>query len=163
MVSVKESIEIRARAEDVWEVFSRVAEWPRWWEGCLEAEALHSLKKGAQLRLSFKFGLLPLKFTVTVTKCDPPYELAWIGRGGGLKGVHSWWFLPKGNNTVVTQCEEYSGPGLVPFFLAGQVGAARKMFKKSLRGLKVATEAKYGGVRGKISLLAEALRRVKRD
>jgi hypothetical protein len=162
MVSVKESITIRADIRDVWDVFSRVEEWPSWQDGCLEAAAPQSLKRGAQLHLSIKFGFVPIKFPVTIIRCDPPYELTWIGRGGGLKGVHSWRFVPDGEKTQATQCEEYSGPGLVPFFLAGQVGAARRMFRKSLEGLKALTEAKRGGAKGKLSLLADALRRATR-
>jgi hypothetical protein len=162
MVSVKESIEIDAHVQGVWDLFSRVQDWPRWWDGCLEAELPTSLAKGAKLNLSVRFGLLSLKFSVTIVKCDPPYELTWIGRGGGLKGVHSWRFQPEGDRTLVTECEEYSGPGLIPFFLVGQVAAARRMFKKSLLSLKALAEAECGPPEEKGSLLAQALRWAKR-
>lgn len=141
MVSVEESIEISAPAERVWEVFSKVEDWPTWWDGCLDADAPQSLKKGARLVLSFRFGFLPLKFAVTVVRSDPPKELAWMGRAGGLKGAHCWRFVSDGEKTRVIQREEYSGAGLIPFFLAGQVGAAKRRYAKALRALKALVES----------------------
>jgi uncharacterized protein YndB with AHSA1/START domain len=79
--------EIAAPIEVVWDVLTRVDDWPRWFtEGELAAIA-GPVATGTTLRMK---GRGPGTITARIESAEKPHVLAWTGRVLGISAIHVW-------------------------------------------------------------------------
>ncbi|MCE9643099.1 MAG: SRPBCC family protein [Candidatus Andersenbacteria bacterium] len=135
----------------VWDHVGMVAHYPQWWPGMKQVEMLHGHELPVDVGNAFRFTvaspLYQLRYTTTVTACDPGKKI--VARSeGDLKGVGTWTFVDRGRNTEVTFLWEVS---LTPLLLrlAGNFPPVRPVMRFFHNRLM------RGGERGLIALLSK--------
>jgi hypothetical protein len=98
-------ITIDAPASVVWEVMSRIDEWPRWNKDITEASLEGELKPGSVFR--WKSG--PGRIVSTLQTVDPPKQISWSGKTMGVTAIHVWRLQPRDGRTIVTTEESWEG------------------------------------------------------
>jgi hypothetical protein len=98
-------ITIDAPASVVWEVMSRIDEWPRWNKDISDASLEGELKPGSVFR--WKSG--PGKIVSTLQTVDPPKQISWSGKTMGVTAIHVWQLEPRDGSTIVTTEESWEG------------------------------------------------------
>jgi len=130
-LAVVGSLPMPASPERVWAVWSRVEDWPRWdWMGSADARWLagRPWTEGARLRV----GHRPFTFDCVLVEARPPERVAWVGRGAGIEGRHTFRFLPHPDGCLLEMSETFTGPGarmlrpLVRWFWGHQLRALRR-------------------------------------
>ena len=115
----KKTITIFAPAGVVWEVLTRINNWPDWQKNVKEAILEGPLKEGT----AFNWKAGGISFSSEIHTMKPDSEFGWTGRTMGAYAVHNWWLEKKGGATRVTV--EESLEGFLPYIL-------RKYFRKIL-------------------------------
>jgi uncharacterized protein YndB with AHSA1/START domain len=117
--------------ERAWQAWSRVEDWPRWdWMGSADARWLEGERwtVGAILRT----GHRPRTFACILVVVQPPGEVTWEAGGLGIRGRHTFRFLPRGEGCVMRMEETFTGRGarlmrpLVSWFWRRQMLAFRR-------------------------------------
>ncbi len=128
--------EIAADVETVWGLLARIEEWPRWNPDVKSAQLEGELAPGTVFR--WRAGGASLVSRLIAV--DPPREIAWTGKGPGMKVVHVYRLEPRDAGTVVRT--EESVEGIVARLLKGWL---RKRMdtavQAGLRSLAQAAEA----------------------
>ena len=142
-VIIKESIDIAAPLNRVWQVFSMLADWERWNSVCQDCCLLEGEEMAAGTCFSFKLRpyYLPIKIPLHIIKCERMREVVWEGRRFGVHGVHSFQFREREDTVILTSIEIFSGP---LFFLSRLLFVPRRLHqlsKQLLQDIKKAAEA----------------------
>lgn len=85
-VVVRLQMEVAAPPERVWEVLTRVEEWPRWHPGAGFAVLAGELEPGTPLR----WRMDGMRIASVLVEVDPPRRLAWTLRTLGGRGFQRW-------------------------------------------------------------------------
>lgn len=116
---VKQSIEIDAPIERVWELImdpARLGEWVSIHERTFDVPA-GRLAEGSTFGQRMKLKGVPLKVRWLVEECEPPRRARWRGRAGaGAKARISYDLTERGGVTTFDYWNEFELP-------AGKVGA----------------------------------------
>jgi len=109
MVEVRETIEIDAPPERVWDVLLDFESYPQW--NPMFPKLKGSRAVGSRLRGKLKVGGLTIPLQAKIVACDPNRELRWIGKGPGLTGEHAQLVesLDNGTRTRFVQHEVFTG------------------------------------------------------
>lgn len=117
------SIDIAAPAELVWQIMTRVEEWPKWNPDIKTATLEGPLARGA--RIVWRSG--PGTIRSKIVDLIPVERMSWTGTSLGIHAVHVWKLQPVDGHTSV-QTEE-SWEGLLPRLASGY---SRRTLDKAL-------------------------------
>ncbi|ARE73199.1 MULTISPECIES: SRPBCC family protein [unclassified Streptomyces] len=104
-VIVRLSLMIDAPLERVWELHTRIDDWPSWNADIDRAVLDGPLAPGS----SFGWKAHGLDITSTVLEVVPGERVVWGGPAGGIDGVHVWTFERAGSRVRVRTEESWSG------------------------------------------------------
>ena len=110
VLSVVAEMPLPTGAERAWEVWSRVEDWPRWdWMGSADARWLagEPWTVGARIMV----GHRPRTFDAVIVVADPPREVAWEAGALGIRGRHTFRFVPREGGCVLRVSETFTGRG----------------------------------------------------
>jgi hypothetical protein len=88
---ITEAVEINAPLSRVWQVFSRLEDWPRWFPAltALERAGTGPLAVGEALTLALSFRGRGTRVKVRVTE-SAPSRVRWSGRSFAVTGDHAF-------------------------------------------------------------------------
>jgi uncharacterized membrane protein len=125
----KDSIEIDAPPQLVWDVFSNVEAWPEWTASVTSLAGLDDSTLAVGRRFAIKQPGMQ-KLTWTVTEIDPGSSWVWVQRSPGVNVIARHYVTPRpGGGTLVRQELDQGG------WLGTLVG--RLMLKKTKRFLEL--------------------------
>ncbi|MHB8798425.1 MAG: SRPBCC family protein [Thermoanaerobaculia bacterium] len=148
-LAVVSSGSVGAPVEKVWELFSRIEEWPRWsplhegarWQG----EPGFRVAGGFEQVLALGFPLGTIRSEEFVTRLTPGREVMWCKSEGGVTSCHVWRFTPvTPGRTFVVNAEVFHGS---PVGLLAPLVQSRwsRLFQQSVSGLARHVEAAGSG------------------
>lgn len=118
MNRIETSIIINAPAEQVWDIFTKFSEYPKWSSFIEQVEG--DLIEGSTIHVYLKppGRKKSTKFTPKILLLRPNFEFRWLGKLGGIgllfTGEHYFKFEEHNGATTVTHGENFKGI-LVPF------------------------------------------------
>jgi hypothetical protein len=98
-------IEVGADVQTVWDVVTRVADWPSWNPEVKSVSVDGELTAGS--RFCWRAG--PGTISSRVEEIDAPRYIAWSGRTFGIKAIHAHQLEPVDGSTIVLTEESYEG------------------------------------------------------
>lgn len=138
---------VGAPVEKVWELFSRIEEWPKWsaplhqgarWKG----EPGFRVAGGFEQVLSLGFPLGEIRSEEFVTRLTPGREVTWCRSEGGITSCHLWRFTPvTPERTFVVNAEVFHG---APVGILAPLVQSRwnRLFQQAVSGLGRYVEAR---------------------
>jgi len=96
---------INAAPETVWEVLTRLENWPSWNSDVKWMRFDGPLAPGTEFR--WKAG--PGTIVSTIDRIEPPRYISWRGRTLTLYAYHEWWLEPRDGGTFVRTEEAFFG------------------------------------------------------
>lgn len=134
-VKSQSEIIIYAPTEKVWQILTKINDWPEWQKEVTESNLKEELAEGVK----FKWKAGGLSFTSQVHTIDPKVKFGWTGRTFGASAIHNWSFKDYGDKTTVNV--EESLQGVFPRILKGYFQKnLDKGVRQNLMDLKVASE-----------------------
>jgi uncharacterized protein YndB with AHSA1/START domain len=139
-VSSTRSIDIATPPEVVWDVLTRLGDWPQWnpdvksmsFDGPLEP------------RSTFRWKAGPGTIVSTLEEVDPPRYVRWRGKTMSIKAMHEWRLEPRDGGTHVETKETFSG--LLPRLMRGSLQKTLdRSLEEGLEHLKRASEQRANG------------------
>ncbi|MCL5290942.1 MAG: SRPBCC family protein [Actinobacteria bacterium] len=108
---VSESVEIHARPQVVWLVFSEIDKWPAWNPICVEAISLDEEPWRAEGRFDFTLATEERTYALTakVVQAIPGRMVRWLCGWRGMAGDFEFSFEPFDGRTRVSASEQRSG------------------------------------------------------
>lgn len=100
-----QSIFIQASPAQVWDVLTRIDNWPAWQPEIGRAHLNGALQPGTSF--DWKFGAMPI--TSTLHTVVAARELGWSGPAFGILGIHNWTLAATPEGTQVTVDETMQG------------------------------------------------------
>jgi uncharacterized protein YndB with AHSA1/START domain len=111
--TVKNSIEINAPPQVIWDILIDANSWSDWYVGAKNVR-LPSSSKNPQsdglLREDtvFSWKTMGQNFQTRVTEFEPPFRMGWESRKSTIKAYHAWLIVPTENGArVVTEESQY--------------------------------------------------------
>jgi hypothetical protein len=140
---IQEKIEIAAPLNQVWQVFSTLADWGAWNTVCqdcciIEGEGMAS---GTCFSFTLRPYYLPIKIVPQITRCEAGRKVVWEGRRLGIHAVHHFDFEEVDGKVIVTSTEQFGGPF---FFLSRLLFIPQQLHRlsqKLLADMKQAAES----------------------
>jgi hypothetical protein len=132
-------IETTAGRQVVWEVLTRIDEWPRWNPDVESAAIEGDLAEGSR----FRWNVGSRTIVSTIRQVEPPAAIAWTGKTPGLRAIHVYRLETRGNGTLVSSEESWEGVVARVFRVRMQRTLERAM-DVSLRHLKAEAERRAG-------------------
>lgn len=105
-VWAERDIEIAAPIETVWEVLTRVDDWPDWFSEGESAAITGPVEPGTTLRMKSRD---PGTIKARIEQVDEPHLFAWTGRTLGISAIHVWRLDRSGDGTRVRTEESMEG------------------------------------------------------
>jgi hypothetical protein len=134
-VTVRAEIEVGAPAQVVWEVLTRLENWPNWNPDVKSMSFPGPLAPGTEFR--WKAG--PGTIVSTLDRIEPPRHISWRGRTLTIDAYHEWWLEPREGGTFVRTQEKFYG--LLARLLRGPLQKTLdKSFADALERLKRESE-----------------------
>lgn len=101
VLKTSKNIEIHASVERVWDVQTKIDEWPEWHPEISYAKLASSLEPGK----TFVWKSGGFKLSSTIGEVKKNCFIGWKGKGFGASAIHTWEFeqLDNGNTLVRTQ------------------------------------------------------------
>ena len=131
--------QIDAPPEVVWEVLTRLEDWPSWNTDVKWIRVDGPLVPGTEFR--WKAG--PGTIVSTLDKVDEPSYISWHGRTLTIDAYHEWWLEPRDGGTFVRTEEAFFG--LLARLLRGPLEKMLdKSFANALARLKQESERRAG-------------------
>ena len=96
---------INAAPETVWEVLTRLENWPSWNSDVKWMRFDGPLAPGTEFR--WKAG--PGTIVSRLDKVEPPRYISWHGRTLTIDAYHEWWLEPREDGTFVRTEEAFFG------------------------------------------------------
>lgn len=141
MITIQGQVRIKAPSKRVFQVFSRVEDWPEWWPGCDRAQLEGAWKFGAGLPLTLVPHKMTHRLRARVSGYKPPFMAAFDWSRMGVLGRFIWAFADQEGGCLVEERIELKGLGLFLFRGLGQVEALGNMVQRNLDGLKTQVES----------------------
>ena len=123
-VTGQAEIHINAAPQAVWEVLTRLEDWPSWNSDVKWMRFDGPVAPGTEFR--WKAG--PGTIVSTIDRVEPPRYISWRGRTLTIDAYHEWWLEPRDGGTHVRTQESLSF-GFVVRLLRGML---QKTFDKAL-------------------------------
>ena len=101
----REEVVVKAPPETVWDVISKIDEWPRWNADIKEARIEGDLAPGT----SFTWKAGPGTIRSTLREVDRPHVLGWTGRTMGIPAIHVYRLEQADGQTRVVLEESWNG------------------------------------------------------
>ena len=134
-VTGRAQIEVNAPQQVVWEVLTRLEDWPSWNSDVKWMRLEGPLAPGTEFR--WKAG--PGTIVSRIDKVEAPRYISWHGRTLTIDAYHEWWFEPREAGTFVRTEETFSG--VLARVLRGPLQKTLdKSFADALERLKSAAE-----------------------
>ena len=96
---------INAAPETVWEVLTRLEDWPSWNSDVKWMRFDGPVAPGTEFR--WKAG--PGTIVSTIDRVEPPRYISWRGRTLTIDAYHEWWLEPRDGGTFVRTEEAFFG------------------------------------------------------
>ncbi|MDQ7786231.1 MAG: SRPBCC domain-containing protein [Thermodesulfovibrionales bacterium] len=107
---IRESIEINATLEKVWENFVDLTCWDQW---NTVMQNVHTneqqLTGGKKIFCSFRPFFFPIRVSISVEEIVPYERVVWSAKKKGLSAYHEFDFRKNGTAVIVTSSETFSG------------------------------------------------------
>lgn len=107
-IIARHEITISAPLQTVWQLHTRISDWPRWNPDIVRAELTGPIAVGTV----FNWETAGLSISSTIAEVVPPQKIAWSGETGGILGIHVWTFESNGEGTRVRTEESWEGASL---------------------------------------------------
>jgi hypothetical protein len=104
-VTARSEIRIAAPPEIVWQLISRIAEWPSWNDEIKSAELDGPLAPGSRFR--WRSG--PGQIASTLRDVTVGEALEWTGTTFGIRAIHVWRIRPDAEGSVAVTEESWEG------------------------------------------------------
>jgi len=104
VIQSKEII-INAPQEKVWEVLTKIEDWPNWYTKITDTKINDKPDEGA----SFTWKTNGSKIKSKIHTYEPNKTLGWSGKAFGVKAIHNWYLEPTSNGTKVMVNESMEG------------------------------------------------------
>ena len=114
---------VNAPAQVVWEVVSRIEEWPTWNPDVQKAALDGALAAGT----GFRWQAGRAKITSRLEEVTAPSVIGWSGKLPGIAARHVWRIEPRGDQTLVSTQESWHG--IVPRIFRAR---SRKMLQAAV-------------------------------
>ncbi|HZG68924.1 MAG TPA: SRPBCC family protein [Herpetosiphonaceae bacterium] len=114
---------VNAPAQVVWEVVSRIEEWPTWNPDVQKATLDGALAAGT----AFRWQAGRAKITSRLEEVTAPTVIGWSGKLPGIAARHVWRIEPRGDQTLVSTQESWHG--IVPRIFRAR---SRKMLQAAV-------------------------------
>ncbi len=145
-LAVSASGSVAAPVDRVWELFSRIEEWPRWSAPLVAGARWHGepgfrVAAGFEEVLALGFPIGTVRSEEFVTRLTPGREVVWCRSEGGIASCRVWRFRPvTDKRTFVVTAEVFHG---APAGLLAPLVQSRwsRLFQQSLAGLARFAEA----------------------
>ena len=142
MTEIKNSIEIEASPERVWQVLTDFEKYPQW--NPFMRRISGSIEEGSRLQVTMgASGKSAMTFRPVLLKVRANQEMRWLGRlllPKIFDGEHSFAIEPINQNRVrFTQSEKFSGL-LLPIFARSMDADTQRGFAEMNKALKVRAE-----------------------
>jgi hypothetical protein len=128
-------VEVLALPESVFAVLTDVASWPRWNPDVRAASIEGPFDVGTRFR--WKAG--PSMITSILEHVEPPRRIVWRGKSLGIRAIHVYELIPRGERTLVMTRESWDGI-LVRLLRKGLGRTLQKSLEAGLRYLEMETE-----------------------
>ena len=128
-------VEIAAPATMVWQVLTRIADWPTWNSDVKAAKLEGQLVPGTR----FRWRAGPGTITSTLQVVEPPQRIEWTGKTFGIKAIHSYSLEARNGTTIVRSAESWDGL-VVRLLRRSMTRSLEKAIDSGLRSLKVEVE-----------------------
>lgn len=132
-------IETTAGRQVVWEVLTRIDEWPRWNPDVESAAIEGDLAEGSR----FRWNVGSRTIVSTIRQVEPPAAIAWTGKTPGLRAIHVYRLEARGNGTLVSSEESWEGV-VARVFRVRMRRTLERAMDLSLRHLKAEAERRAG-------------------
>ncbi len=111
-VVARAETEVLAPPELVFALIADVASWPRWNADVRAASIDGPFERGTR----FRWRAGPATITSTLEHVERPRRIVWTGRSLGIRAIHAYDLIPRGERTLVVTKESWSGAlvGLFP-------------------------------------------------
>lgn len=132
-------VAIRAAPERVWDLLTRVHDWPRWNTTVTGVEGAVAVGKKVKVRVKVAPGQA---FPVEVTTLEPPRKMVWRGGlpiGALFKGERTYLLAPTGDGEVEFSMEEVFD-GLLAGLITRSIPDLQPTFDEFARCLKAEAE-----------------------
>ena len=128
-------IVIEASTDKVWQILTKINDWPSWQSEVTESNLNEVLKEGAE----FKWKAGGLSFTSQIHTVEQKTRFGWTGKTFGASAIHNWFFKVEGGNTVIRVEESLQGvfPRLLKNYFQKNLDNG---VQKNLQDLKNASE-----------------------
>jgi uncharacterized membrane protein len=143
--AVKENIDIKAAAPEVFQVAIDFSSYPTWNEQIKEVEIKEFDSKGRGTKVWFKVDarVRTVTYVLTYDYSDEPKSLSWRLEKGDIKELTGSYMFDESDDTTAVTYQIAIDPGFpVPGFLKRQ--AERQIVKGALEGLKRRVESRQG-------------------
>lgn len=129
------TIEIKAPIDTVWQVLTKIEDWPEWQKNVTESKLEGTLKEGA----AFKWKAGGISFASRIHTMKPKTMFGWTGKTTGAGAIHNWTFFENNDITKVQVEESLQGvlPGLFRRYFQNNLDAG---VKNNLEELRIASE-----------------------
>ena len=104
-VTGQAEIHINAAPQAVWEVLTRLEDWPSWNSDVKWMRFDGPVAPGTEFR--WKAG--PGTIVSTIDRVEPPRYISWRGRTLTIDAYHEWWLEPRDGGTFVRTEEGFFG------------------------------------------------------
>ena len=104
-VTGRAETQVNAAPEVVWEVLTRLENWPDWNSDVKWMRFDGPLAPGTEFR--WKAG--PGTIVSTIERVEPPRYISWHGRTLTIDAYHQWWLEPRDGGTFVRTEEPFFG------------------------------------------------------
>ena len=104
-VTGQAEIHINAAPQAVWEVLTRLEDWPSWNSDVKWMRFDGPVAPGTEFR--WKAG--PGTIVSTIDRVEPPRYISWHGRTLTIDAYHEWWLEPREGGTFVRTEEAFFG------------------------------------------------------
>ena len=146
MTEIKQSVEIEAPIEKVFQYASDYLKWPEFFEGVSDFKPITETTRGNGTKFIYKAKMLGIKASVGTEIQEFKKNKGWIGISfKGMEHKTQWIFKESGSNTKFTYVLSYK----LPIPLLGKFidkifmqSAWNKIIKHSLQNLKKIMEEK---------------------
>lgn len=107
---IKETIEINARIEKVWETFIDLSCWKKWNTVMHDVSTTsQKLTKGKEIFCRFRPFFFPIKVNISVEEIIPYKRIVWSAKKVGLFAYHEFIFEENERVVMVTSLEKFTG------------------------------------------------------
>lgn len=134
-VTARQEIVINAPIKQVWNKLTSIKDWPKW-QLSINSTKINSFPyKG----VSFTWISNGITFHSIIHTNHELESFGWIGTTWGAQAIHNWYFIEKGNRTIVIVEESLQGL-LVNIFSHYFENNVNKGMNVSLKELKISCE-----------------------